>query len=162
MSKQPQFLSLPQRQIDYFLIVCFSIFASTSFFISSLSAFNIPVTSESKFFLIRWLYQYGVNIDSVVLKNPLYLQIQSFIDCFVFGPFYLLLIYAFIRRKSWIRIPAIIYVATMTYSMILYLGIELMGENAPLNQSAFLGLNFPYLVIPLVLGSRMRKTDPFN
>jgi hypothetical protein len=151
-----------QRYFDYFLIICFSCFAGTSFFTSSLLALNVPLTPESKFFLVGALYWYGTNIDPAVIENPPYLQIQSFIDAFIFGPFYLLLIYALIKGKNWIRLPAIIYVSAITYSMILYLWIEIMGNNPPNNNVAFLAINLPYLFIPLALGYRMRYAYPFS
>ncbi|WP_088241252.1 EXPERA domain-containing protein [Calothrix rhizosoleniae] len=162
MHQKKPFLNFKRRYFDYFFIICFSFFAWTSFFTSSLVALNIPITPESNFFLIRALYWYGTNIDPALIKNPLSLQIQSLIDIFIFGPFYLLLVYAFIKGKNWIRLPAIIYVSAITYSMILYLGIEFMGDNPPSNHVAFLAINLPYLLIPLALGYRMRKTYPFN
>ncbi|MBV6622509.1 MAG: DUF2781 domain-containing protein [Rivularia sp. (in: Bacteria)] len=162
MYQSKLFLSLEKRFFDYLLIICFSFFACTSFFTSSFIALNLPLTPESKNFLIRGLYWYGQNIDPALIKNPLSLQIQSFIDVFIFGPFYLLLVYAFIKGKNWIRVPAIIYVSAITYSMILYLGIEFMGDYPPNNYLVFLAINLPYLLIPLALGYRMRKTYPFS
>lgn len=55
--------------------------------------------------------------DPLLLHPPIGLEIQTFISAFVFGPFYLLLVYAFSTGRDWIRMPAILYVSAMTYGM---------------------------------------------
>ncbi len=156
------FPSLSKRFFDYFLIVAFSLFALTSFLTSSFLALNVPITPDSENLGVQLLYWYEEHIDPGLIEDQLLLQIQSFIDAFVFGPFYILLIYALIKEKKWIRLPSIVYVSAITYSMILYMGMKFIGNNQPSNQVVFLAINLPYLLIPLGLAYRMRHPNPFG
>lgn len=155
-------ISLKCRPFDWLLIVSFSFFVCSSFFVSSFNALNIPLTPESKNFLVQAIYFYGSTIDPLYIINPIFCQIQNFIDTFIFGPFYLLLIYTLVTGKNWIRVPAIIYASVIAYSLILYFGVELFGDYPPINYSKFFAMNLPYLLVPLLLGYRMRHPYPFS
>jgi len=58
--------------------------------------------------------------------------------------------------------PAIVYVSAMTYGMVLLFGAEFLGDLPPTNVPKFLAFNLPYLVVPLLLGYRMRGPRPFS
>ena len=80
----------------------------------------------------------------------------------VYGPFYLVLVYAFVRGANWIRIPALIYIGAMVYGMIQFLYWEFALGMPPRNLPVFFAFNLPYLVVPLLLGLRMRRPEPFG
>ncbi|KAG7670360.1 putative Sigma intracellular receptor 2 [Nannochloris sp. 'desiccata'] len=66
-------------------------------------------------------------------------------------PFFFVGAYAFITRKNWIRIPAIIYGSFVTATMIPIMG-ALAAHDAPgYNKVAVIGFYMPYLVIPALL-----------
>ncbi|BAZ11749.1 hypothetical protein NIES4071_35750 [Calothrix sp. NIES-4071] len=125
--KQLEKIPLQKRPQDWFFIGCFSFFAWSSFCISSISALNISLSPNSQNFWVKILYWYGSAIDPLTLINPPFLQMQTFIDTFIFRPFYLCLIYALIQGANWIRIPAFFYVSSITYSLVLLIGVELLG-----------------------------------
>jgi hypothetical protein len=83
----------------------------------------------------------------------------------VYGPFYLVLVYALVRGRNWIQLPAVIY-ATMISSItgIIVFGVEFFGEPEfqTQNPAKFLAFNVPYVAIPLLLLIRMRKPMPFT
>ena len=74
----------------------------------------------------------------------------------------MLLVYAFVTARDWIRMPAIAYVSAMTYSMAIFLGGEFLGPRPPTNLGKFLAFNVPYVVIPLLLAVRMRGARPLS
>ncbi|WP_445632764.1 DUF2781 domain-containing protein [Nostoc sp. DSM 114161] len=159
--KQLENIPLQQRPQDWFFIGCFSFFACSSFCISSISAFKIPLSADSPNFLVKALYWYGSAIDPLTLGNPPSLQMQTIIDTFIFGPFYICLNYALIQGANWIRIPALLYISSITYSMVLLIGIELLSSSSPKDFPKFLMFNVPYILIPLLLGYRLRHPLPF-
>lgn len=66
-------------------------------------------------------------------------------------PFFFVGAYAFITRKNWIRIPAIIYGSFVTATMLPIMG-ALAAHDAPgYNKAAVIGFYTPYLVVPALL-----------
>jgi hypothetical protein len=158
----PRPLPLDRRPSDWFFIVCFSCFAFSSFFSDAWAGLGVRFAPDSASFWARANYWYAQGTDPYLLANPIHLRVQTLISGFVFGPFYLLLVYAFATGKNWIRMPAIIYVSAMVYGMCIFLGSELFGDLPPTNFAKFAAFNVPYLIVPLLLGYRMRRARPFS
>ena len=152
---------LGARPRDWFFVLAFAFFAFTSAFSDAVVARGIALAPDSPHFWARANWWYAQGTDPLLLRPPTGLRVQVAISAFVFGPFYLLLVYAFVAGKNWIRMPAIVYVSAMTYGMLLLFGAEFLGDLPPTNVPKFLAFNLPYLVIPLLLGYRMRRPRPF-
>lgn len=86
------------------------------------------------------------------------------IDAYVFGPFYLVLIYALMRERNWVQVPALLYGAAIVYSTLVYFSYEFLDEanRAEANLLGVFIVNIPYTIIPLLLAWRMRRTEPFT
>jgi hypothetical protein len=87
------------------------------------------------------------------------------LSAFVYGPFYLVLVYAFIKGKNRIHVPAIMYgTAISVITGVIVFGVEFFGEPEwrCQNPGKFLPLNLPYVLIPILLIIRMRKAQPFT
>lgn len=162
MASDTRTVPLRERPGDWLFVLAFGFFAFSSFFSDSLVARGIRLAPDSPSFWARANYWYAAGTDPLLLSPPISLEIQTFVSAFVFGPFYLVLVYAFAAGKDWVRIPAVIYVSAMVYGMILFLGTEFLGALPPTNLPKFFGFNLPYLVIPLLLGYRMRRRHPFS
>ena len=151
------------KKIDVFLVLGFSLFILTSAFIDSVFALGISLRFDSSNFLAKWIYiLYADQTDNLLIRMPLFLQIQTFISAFIFGPFYGFLVYAIIKRKNWIRIPSLLYASAMIYGMTIVFGVEFFGEDRPGNYFKFLVCTLPYLIMPIVLAIRMAKPNPFK
>jgi len=100
--------------------------------------------------------------DYYFLADHDYLRINTGISGMVYGPFYLLLVFAFIKGKNWIRIPAFIYVGAMMHGMTEFVIGEYWLGPPPGRPIIFWAFNGPYGVIPLLLAYRMRKPNPFG
>ena len=83
------------------------------------------------------------------------------ISAFIYGPFYLLLVYAFVKGKNWIRPMALVYVGAMLHGMIEYITWEYWLGPAPGEALIFWAFNGPYAVVPILLGMLMWKPNPF-
>jgi hypothetical protein len=153
---------LARRPGDWFFVVAFTCFAASSFLSDVVPALGLAMTPNSPSALARATYFYAKDADPFLLSNPYNLRISVFISAFVFDPFYPVLVWAFVRGRNWIRVPAIAYAAAMTYGMIMFLGFEFLGPLPPTNLPWFLGWNLPYLLVPLALAWRMRHPEPFG
>lgn len=151
---------LTDRKGDLFFVVCFILFAFSSGFSDAFHALNLV---HGGGFWARANTWYGqVAGDLFFLSDQPFARVSTGISAFVFGPFYLLLVYAFVRGANWIRIPALLYVAAMVHGMTEFLYWEFWLGPPPQNLPVFFAFNLPYLIVPLLLAIRMRKPNPFG
>lgn len=155
--------SLRARPLDAFLVLCFSLFAISSLVFEPFIVFGVDLAAASDPVGRTW-YWYASSFDPIFLETPLWLRIMCGIDAFVFGPFYLLLIYALVRERNWIRIPALLYGAAIVYSTAVYFGYEVLDptNRAAAKLSMVFLVNIPFTLIPLLLMWRMRDRLPLQ
>jgi hypothetical protein len=151
------------RPFDVFLVFWFCLFAISSLVYEQYIVFNVDLSSTTDVFGRSW-YWYASSFDPVFLDTPLWLRIMCAIDGYVFGPFYLVLIYAFVRGRNWVRLPALLYGSAIIYSTAVYFGWEFLdaANRAEANLVAVFVVNIPYTLIPLLLIWRMRSPEPFG
>lgn len=154
-------MPIDQRKSDWFFVIILWAFAFTSLLSDSIGALGIPITADSANPLVAGNYWYGHGTDPLFLAHPPWLRIMTFVSAFVFGPFYAVAGWAFLKGRAWIRIPSLMYTSAMLYSMTLWLGMELTGDYPVENWPKWLAFNGPYFVVPVVLAWRMRAADPF-
>lgn len=174
-SSEPPALPFRKRPVDWFFALFFANFALTSFLLDSVNAVSRP-EAGSRWFLSRLVHDYyAAGTDPLLLANPRWLQTGTFLSAFVFGPFYLVVLYALLRGRSWIRLPAIFYAGMIVESVVLYLSTAVHGD-APLFRQAcaatsfdyralnlpkVFAFNLPYLLVPLAFALRLRRPHPF-
>jgi hypothetical protein len=159
----PAVMALRDRPFDAFLVFWFSLFAVSSLVYEPFIVFGVDLSATTDVFGRSW-YWYARSFDPIFLDTPLWLRIMCGIDAFVFGPFYLLLIYALVRARSWIRVPALLYGSAIVYSTLVYFGYEVFDDanRAEADLLAVFLVNIPYTIIPLLLMWRMRSAEPFG
>jgi hypothetical protein len=175
MSPPPDAIPLRERKFDWFFIIAFASFAMTSFLADAVNAILKP--DPHGYFMARMVHeQYARGTDPLLIANPRFLQTGTALSAFVFGPFYLVMIYAFVRGRNWIRVPAIFYAGMIVESVILYLSTAIWGDLPlfrqvdphttfdvkALNLGKVLAFNIPYAIIPLLLVARMWREKPFS
>ncbi|HEX6872865.1 MAG TPA: emopamil-binding family protein, partial [Micromonosporaceae bacterium] len=109
--------------------------------------------------LVHW---YGANYDPLLMARPPFWRMTIWIDVVFFGPFYLAAIYAFIRGRSWIRVPALVWSGTMMANVLIILMDERYGVTPAPNFPLVLALNLPWLLTPVAMILRMRREHPFR
>lgn len=184
----PAVLPLRDRKTDWFFVVIFSTFAFTSFAADSTNALLSP-SPTSGWFMSRAVYElYALGNDPLLIANPAWMRAMCFVSTFVFGPFYLALVHAFVTGNNRIRTLALVYVGMIVESLLVILYVEFAGEgalfaqmceggvksasalaahglNADLtvqNVGKFLAYNLPYKIVPILLAVRMRSENPFS
>lgn len=167
MSEPPQcyprrVTPLRRRPFDLFLVAWFCVFAVTSLVYEQFIVFGVDLSATTDPVGRSW-YWYARSFDPVFLDTPLWLRIMCAVDAYVFGPCYLVLIYAFVRGRNWVRVPALLYGAAIVYSTLVYFGWEFLdaGNRAQANLAVVFLVNIPYTIVPLLLMWRMRRAEPF-
>jgi hypothetical protein len=154
-------IPLSQRKLDRLLVFAFATFAFTSFAFDRLSAQYADLEAQRGFF-VEYLVRFGRTVDPLLIANPMWLRLMCGLSAFVFGPFYLVLVVGLVRGDDRIRVPGLVYAAVMSYSLVVHLGVELLGELPPLNMPVFAATYVPYVVFPLLLAWRLRAPHPFT
>ncbi|MDH6247568.1 emopamil-binding family protein [Mycobacterium sp. OTB74] len=170
-------LPLSERRYDWLFIAAFVLFASTSFCGDLVNLLMRP-DPDSPYLMARLVYRvYAEGADPLLIANPRFLQAGAGVSALVFGSFYLVLIYAFVKGRDWIRLPSIFYAGMVVQTTFLVLVVGIAGD-APLFKmvcgAAYTGFdytftdvpkvllyNVPYIVIPLLLVARMWRPHPF-
>jgi len=154
---------LRSRPLDVFLVACFGVFSISSFVYEQFIIFGIDLAEATDVFGRTW-HWYASSFDPVFLDPPLWLRIMCTIDGYVFGAFYPVFIYAFVRGRNWVRIPALIYGSAIVYSTLIYFGWEFLdtANRAAANLPVVILVNVPYTIVPLLLMWRVRHPEPFG
>ncbi|NUT36548.1 MAG: DUF2781 domain-containing protein [Hamadaea sp.] len=160
-------MPLRRRPIDL-LFVCFFVlnFGFITYIvdieqltIADPSHFTQPLWPPAPFVdLIHW---YGETYDPLLLARPPWWRMTIWIDVLYFGPFYLAAIYAFVKRKNWIRVPALVWSGLMLANVLIILMEERYGPHAAPNFWIVLAFNLPWLLMPFAMMLRMRR-DPWD
>ncbi len=151
---------LSSRPRDWFFVLAFSFFAFSSFFSDAWHALGLLEGDAFWARANRWYIE--VAGDSYLAAGHAYSRVNSGISGLVFGPFYLVLVYALIKGKSWIRVPALLYVGAMLHGAIEFFVWEYWIGPRPGNPLVFWAFNGPYVLIPFLLGVRMWRSNPFG
>lgn len=157
---------LRRRPVDIVFIVFFIVNVGFVTYIVDLEALLIPDTSDFDYplwpppVLVDLIHWYGRTYDPLLLARPPFWQMTMWIDVLYFGPFYLAAIYAFIRARNWIRVPALIWSGLMLANVLIILMEERYGQYPPPDFGTVVLFNLAWLLAPLAMIWRMRR-EPF-
>ncbi len=112
--------------------------------------------------MVAIIHSYGQNLDPLLMARPQWWKDTILLDVLFYGPFYLVAIYAFVRGKEWIRIPAVFYSGMMFADVFIILGEEIAGPHATPHLALVLALNLPWLLLPICLTIRLLVEHPFT
>jgi hypothetical protein len=157
-----------QRRVDWIFVGFFLI---NFFFITYIVDLEQLVVSDPSHFqqprwppapMVQMVHWYGSSFDPLLMARPQWWKMTIWIDVLFYGPFYALAIYAFVKGRDWIRIPAIFYSGMMFADVFIILGEEVAGPHATPHLPLVLGLNLPWLLMPIFLTLRLRPEHPFT
>jgi len=162
-------LPLTRRPLDiailaYFL---FNILFVTYFFdleqivIPDASHFTYPVWPPR--FLVDLSHWWGLTFDPLLFARPVWWRATIWIDCVLFGPYYLAAIYAYIRGRSWIRMPSVVYASVMLTNVVIILSSEIWGPIPAKNLLVVVSANASWVIFPILILLRMWRSErPFE
>jgi len=168
-------IPLSKRLYDLFFIFAFIIFLYVAYTIDIVSGIgsigrgSAGVTAENTKHFI-WPPQFMIQnvlwwcevADPVFCHNPVWMKVMAWVSPFIYGPFYLFAIYAFIKGRNWIRVPGLMYGWGLFYTVSIIFAEEYMGEHPALNFPAVFWGNFPWWFIPFLLMIRLARPNPFT
>jgi hypothetical protein len=163
--------SLPLRQrrwdivfIAFFLLnLCFVTYVVDieQVIIADPSHFQYPIWPPHA--LVDLFHSYGNTIDPLINARPTWWKATIWIDELLFGPFYAVAIFAFIKGKNWIRLPSIIWASVMMTNVTIILSEEFFGPHATPHPVLVFLSNLAWLVFPILVMIRMwRSEKPFS
>jgi EXPERA (EXPanded EBP superfamily) len=159
---------LRQRRADLIFVAFFLVNVGFITYIVDLEQLVIP---DARHFgypmwpphrLVDLVHWYGNHYDPLLIARPAFWRMTIWIDVLFFGPFYVFAIYAFLRGRDWIRLPALVWSGTMIANVLIILMEERYGEYATPHFPFVLALNGPWLLLPLAVIWRMRREHPFS
>ena len=109
--------------------------------------------------VVHW---YGNHWDPLLMARPAFFRMTIWIDVIAFGPFYAFAIYAFIRGRDWIRVPALVWAGVMMANVAMILFEEHDGSYATSHFGMVLGANLPWGLLPLAVIIRLARDHPFT
>ncbi|MDB4966847.1 MAG: Arachidonate 15-lipoxygenase [Myxococcales bacterium] len=145
---------------DWLFILLFAAFAMTSALVDPLAAFHVALSADSPCPIIRSSYWWASFTDPLWLIDPPWVQVQTGISVFIYGPFYLLSIYAWLTRGNWIRIPSLVFAGALAVNTVIYTIADYMTGSVA-HPIFFLLVNLPYFLLPCGLVWRFSHRVPF-
>ncbi|SRR5712692_3160670 len=161
-------IPLGRRKTDWVLIAFFAVnlFFITYFVdieqltIANPAHFHYPAWPPAP--IVNLVHSYGRQYDPLLLARPAFWRMTIWIDVLWNGPFYVAAIYALIRGRDWIRLPALVWCGSMTAVVLIILAEEYSGVHATPHFGIVLVLNLPWLVLPLATLIRMAREHPMT
>ena len=117
-------LPLSRRPLDYFFIVMFSLYFITSMISDMVPTLTGALDPTSANVFVQMNYGYAKGCDPLFLNPPIWMRFVTGLSAFVYGPFYLVLVYAFIKGKNRIQVPAIIY-GSLVFMMVVIIVVAM-------------------------------------
>lgn len=162
-------LPLSQRRIDLIFVAFFLVnLLFVSYFIDTE---QLVIADPQHFTYPLWppgpvidaVHWWGNNFDPLLMARPVFFKVTIWLDNLLYGPFYLLATYAFIKGKEWIRLPSIIYAVSMISGVIMILSEEAFGQYRTSHLALVIAANASWIIFPLLLLLRMGWTEhPFT
>jgi len=110
--------------------------------------------------LMHW---YGRNFDPLLMARPLWFRMTLAYEALLFGPYYVAATVAFVQGKDWIRIPSLVWAASLATCATIAAAEEIAGPHASPRLFVVLALYTPWIVVPLLVLARMwRDEHPFT
>jgi hypothetical protein len=159
---------LRRRPYDLFFVIFFAVNALVITYIVDLEQlvvadpahFSYPVWPPGPAIdLVHW---WGNHYDPLLMARPPFWQMTIWIDVVFFGPFYFLAVYAFVRGRNWIKVPALVWSGTMLANVLIILMDERYGVTPAPNFGLVLAANLAWLLTPFLMMWRMRRDQPFS
>lgn len=147
---------LRQRPVDWVLLGFFGLnllvitymIDLEQIVIRNVHHFSYPVWPPAPVIdLVHW---YGNHYDPALMARPPWWQATIWIDVLLFGPFYAAAVYALIRGREWIRMPAMLWAGMMFANVTIILFEELTGPLRTPHPGPVLAANLTWYLMPLV------------
>ena len=161
-------IPLGRRRLDWILLAFFALNLFFITYIVDIEQLTIANPLHFQYplwpprFFVDMVHSYGSRYDPLLMARPAFWRMGIWIDVIWNGPFYAFAIYAIIRGRDWIRVPALVWCGSMSAVVLMILAEEFNGIHRAPHFGFVLALNLPWLLLPLGTLARMRRPHPFS
>ncbi len=154
-------IPLSQRPVDIAIVAFFLVNLLFITYVVDLE--QLVIANPAHFTYPLWpprpavdaIHWWGRTFDHLEDARPVWWKMTIWIDDLLYGPFYAVAIYAFVKGKEWIRIPSVFYAGMLFATVVVILGEEKAGPYASPNFAMVLLANLPWLLFPIVIAARI-------
>jgi hypothetical protein len=157
---------LRRRPFDWLFVAFFTVNLLFVTYIVDLEQVVVPDSHHFRYpvwppaYFVDMAHRFGDAHDPLLMARPPFWQMTIWIDVLLFGPFYALALYAFVKGRNWIRVPALVWSGMMLSNVLIILMEERYGQYANPDFGFVVAINLPWLLLPLLMIVRMRR-EPF-
>ncbi|WP_376796971.1 EXPERA domain-containing protein [Thermogemmatispora sp.] len=160
---------LSQRRLDWILIAFFAINLLFVTYLIDIEQIIIPDPWHFSYPLwpprpmIDLIHWWGQHFDPLLMARPVFFKVTIWLDDLLYGPFYLVAIYAYVKGREWIRLPSIIYAVAMIEGVVMILSEEAFGLYRSPQLALVVAANASWIIFPLLILLRMGLSEhPFS
>ncbi len=164
-----QAIPFTRRKLDMLIVAFFLINLLFITYLIDLEQLVVPYAAHFTYPfwpprpIVDLVQAYGRMNDHDLLARPVWWKMTIWIDDLLFGPFYVVAIYAYVTGRNWIRLPSVIYASVLLTNVTIILGEEYAGQWAAPNFLMVVLSNLAWIVFPLLIIGRMwRSEQPFS
>jgi len=150
-------IPLSRRRLDIILVAFFLVnllFVSylidtEQLVIANPAHFTYPIWPPPP--LIDAGHWWGYTSDPLLIARPVFFKVTIWLDNLLYGPFYLVATYAYLKGKEWIRLPSIIYAVSMMSGVMMILSEEAFGQYKTPHLALVVTANASWILFPLII-----------
>ncbi len=101
--------------------------------------------------VIDAVHWWGNNFDPLLMARPVFFKVTIWLDNLLYGPFYLVATYAYLKGKEWIRLPSIIYAVSMMSGVMMILSEEAFVQYKTPHLALVVTANASWIIFPLII-----------
>ncbi|MGZ3425996.1 MAG: EXPERA domain-containing protein [Polyangia bacterium] len=164
-----QTIPLSERRLDFAFILFFLVNIGFVTYVVDLE--QLVIADPLRFTYPLWpprplvdlVHWWGRTYDPALMAREPFWRATIWLDVLGFGPFYAFAVYAFVKGRNWIRIPAFVWAGIMFANVTIILFEELVGAHATPRPGVIVAANLPWLVMPWLVVARLaRRERPFD
>ena len=162
-------IPLRQRPLDWVLLAFFVVNLGFITYIVDLE--QIVIADPAHFDYPAWppgplvdlIHWWGNRFDPLQNARPAWWRATIWIDALLFGPFYAAAIYAIVKGREWIRIPAFFWSGMMFAIVTIIMFEELVGPHRTPAPATVASANLAWWLLPLFVTWRFARSEhPFT
>ncbi len=163
-----QIIPLKERPVDWIILGFFfinlvfitPIVDLEQIIIKDRAHFDYPMWPPKVFVdLVHW---WGDNFDPLQNARPQWWQATIWLDALLFWPFYAFAMFAIVKGREWIKVPAIFWAGVMFANVSIIMFEETFGPFHTPKWGTVAGANLPWWLLPIFVAWRFSKDHPFT
>jgi hypothetical protein len=162
-------IPLSERKIDYVFLAFWVVNLTFITYVVDLEQLVIADVKRFEYplwpppALVDLVHWWGDSFDPLQNARPAWWRATIWLDVLLFGPFYAAAMWAIVKGREWIRVPAIFWSGVMFANVSIIMFEELLGPHATPRPAIVTLANLPWWLLPLLVTWRFGRSEhPFS